>query len=200
MTAALAEDLTGRLETALGALEVGDPLDERSQVGPLIDAVAAARVAAQVGNAVGQGGRRVLGSEAARNAWFDPTLLTDVPTEADVARDDEIFGPVATVIPVSSDEEAVRVVNSSTMGLTAAVFSADIPRAIALAERLEVGGIVINGTNNYRPPVVPFGGVGMAGSGREGLGYTFEELTRTRFIALRGIRPAGAPIGGDGDA
>ena len=200
VTAALAEDLTGRLETALGALEVGDPLDERSQVGPLIDAVAAARVAAQVGNAVGQGGRRVLGSEAARNAWFDPTLLTDVPTEADVARDDEIFGPVATVIPVSSDEEAVRVVNSSTMGLTAAVFSADIPRAIALAERLEVGGIVINGTNNYRPPVVPFGGVGMAGSGREGLGYTFEELTRTRFIALRGIRPAGAPIGGDGDA
>jgi acyl-CoA reductase-like NAD-dependent aldehyde dehydrogenase len=120
----------------------------------------------------------------------------DVPPEADVARDEEIFGPVATVIPASDEDEAVEIVNASSLGLTASVFSADLPRAIALAQRLEVGGVVINGTNNYRPPVVPFGGVGMAGHGREGIGYTFEELTRTRFIALRGVRPAAEPLDG----
>ena len=63
--------------------------------------------------------------------------------------------------------------------------------AMSMAQRLDFGGVVINGTNNYRPPIVPFGGVDLAGAGREGLGWTIGELTRTRFIALRGLRPAG---------
>jgi acyl-CoA reductase-like NAD-dependent aldehyde dehydrogenase len=111
-----------------------------------------------------------------------------------VAIDDEIFGPVITMVPFDSDEEALAITNSSRLALTAAVFSNDLERALALAERFDVGGIVINGSNNYRPPVVPFGGVGLAGSGREGIGYTYEDLTRTRFIAIRGLRPAGAPV------
>ena len=66
-----------------------------------------------------------------------------------------------------------------------------------MAGRLDFGGVVVNGTNNYRPPVVPFGGVDLAGAGREGLGWTLHDLTRTRFIALRGVRPAGvAPVVG----
>lgn len=194
-----ASELTERLDEALGALRMGDPLDEASELGPLIDASAAARVAGQVGRALDQGAVLVRGSREVRDAWFAPSLLAEVPAAADVARDDEIFGPVATVIPVGDDDEAVQVVNASTLGLTAAVFSADLPRAIAVAQRLEVGGVVINGTNNYRPPVVPFGGVGMAGHGREGLGYSYEELTRRRFIALRGARPPAASIG-DADA
>jgi acyl-CoA reductase-like NAD-dependent aldehyde dehydrogenase len=116
-----------------------------------------------------------------------------------VAADDEIFGPVVTTIPFDDDEESVRIVNRSQLALTAAVFSADLERAMAVAERLEVGGVVINGTNNYRPPVVPFGGVGLAGTGREGIGYTYEDLTRTRFIAIRGVRPAGVPLKGGRD-
>ena len=66
----------------------------------------------------------------------------------------------------------------------------------AVAQRLDFGGVVLNGTNNYRPPVVPFGGVGLAGAGREGDGYTIEEMTRTRFLAIRGLRPAGTPLEG----
>jgi acyl-CoA reductase-like NAD-dependent aldehyde dehydrogenase len=192
----LAADVTEALDAALGEVTVGDPLEEPSDVGPLIDGPAAERVAAQVERALAQGARRIRGPEAPRGAWYEPTLLADVPPEADVARDDEIFGPVATVIPAADDDEAVEIVNASSLGLTASVFSADLPRAIALAQRLEVGGVVINGTNNYRPPVVPFGGVGMAGHGREGIGYTYEELTRTRFIALRGVRPAAEPLDG----
>ncbi|MFP3913833.1 MAG: aldehyde dehydrogenase family protein [Actinomycetota bacterium] len=191
----VASALTERLRAALSEVKVGDPTDEASDLGPLIDASSAGRVASQVSRVVAEGGHLVLGTDSADGAWFPPALLAEVPATAAVAADDEIFGPVFPVIPFATDEEAVSVVNASTLGLTAAVFSADVTRAMAIAQRLHVGGVVVNGTNNYRPPIVPFGGVGMAGSGREGLGYTFEEMTRTRFIALRGIRPA-APRGG----
>ena len=192
----VAGEIVERLDAALSAVKVGDPADEASEVGPLIDARSAARVAAQVANAVSQGGRLVRGDPAATGAWYPPALLSSVPSGADVAADDEIFGPVVTTIPFDDDEAAVRIVNSSRLALTAAVFSSDLRRALRVAERFQVGGVVINGTNNYRPPVVPFGGVGLAGTGREGIGYTYEELTRTRFIAIRGVRPAGVPLSG----
>lgn len=198
--ASVADDVVARLDAALAAVVVGDPTDPASDVGPLIDAPSAARVAAEVERAVGQGAVRVRGQERAAGAWFPPALLGDVPAGADVAIDDEIFGPVVTVIPVADAAAATAVVNASSLRLTAAVFSADVGRAVGVAQSLAVGGVVVNGTNNYRPPVVPFGGVGMAGSGREGIGYTMQELTRTRFIALRGVRPAGVPLAGAGGA
>lgn len=189
------DEVVGRLDAALGDITLGDPTDPATDVGPLIDARSAGRVATQVTRALSQGAVKVRGQDVADGAWFQPTLLADVPVDADVAADDEIFGPVISVIPVDDDLAAQRVVDRSALGLTAAVFTRDLARAVAMAQTLAVGGVVINGTNNYRPPVVPFGGVGMAGSGREGLGYTIQELTRTRFIALRGIRPAGVPLG-----
>ena len=192
----IADEVVSRLDSALGSVRVGDPAEEASEVGPLIDAPSASRVAGQVANAMAQGARLVRGSESARGAWYVPTLLAEVPAEADVAADDEVFGPVVTTIPFDGDREAVGIVNASRLGLTAAVFSADLERALAVAERLEVGGVVVNGTNNYRPPIVPFGGVGLAGTGREGIGYTYEELTRTRFIAIRGVRPAAVSLRG----
>lgn len=188
------DDLTERLRSAIGQLRVGEPTDPSSDVGPLIDVRSAERVAAQVGNALDQGGQLLAGSGNHDDAWFAPTLIGSLPPEADVARDDEIFGPVVSMIPFDSDSQAADIVNASQLALTAAVFSADLPRAMAVAQSLNVGGIVINGTNNYRPPVVPFGGVGLAGTGREGIGYTYEELTRTRFIAIKGLRPAGVAL------
>lgn len=194
----VAADLTARLAAALAEVRPGDPTDESTRLGPLIDAAAADRVAAQVAQVVADGGRLVLGSTHADGARFGPAVLTDVPTTAAVAIDDEIFGPVFPVIPVADEAEAVAVANASALRLTAAVFSADVTRAIALAEQLDFGGVVVNGTNNYRPPVVPFGGVGLAGAGREGDGWTIEEMTRTRFLAVRGLRPAATPLGGSG--
>lgn len=183
---AAADALVERLEAALATVVVGDPRKESSRMSHLIDERAAARVAAQVAHATSQGARLVTGGSA-DGAWLPPTLLATVPTSADVAVDDEIFGPVFTVVPVRDDAEAIAVTNASALGLTAAVFCPDLPRAVAVGRRLAVGGVVINGTNNYRPPIVPFGGVGLAGAGREGLGYTMEELTRTRFLAIRGL-------------
>lgn len=191
----VADELTDRLRAALAAVAVGDPMLESSEVGPLIDAASATRVASQVDRIVADGGKLVGDATGSDGAWFPPALLTSVPATAEVAADDEIFGPVFPVIPVADAAEAVTVANGSELALTAAVFSADVARAFAVAERIDVGGVVINGTNNYRPPVVPFGGVGMAGSGREGIGYTYEEMTRTRFIALRNLRPARISLG-----
>lgn len=190
----LAPELSARLEARLRDLTPDDPREESAVLSHLIDADAAGRVAAQVGRAADQGATAVLHPRP-DGPWYPPALLTDVPVEADVARDDEIFGPVFTVIPAEDDAAAIAAANATSLGLTGAVFSADLPRALAVGERLEVGGVVINGTNNYRPPVVPFGGVGRAGAGREGLGYTMQELTRTRFIAIRGLR-GGRPVGG----
>ncbi|GAA2719904.1 aldehyde dehydrogenase family protein [Actinocorallia aurantiaca] len=192
----IAADLTERLHAALAEIRPEDPLKEDARLGPLIDAGAAARVAGQVRRVVSEGGRRILGAPEADGPWYAPALLADVPASAAVACDDEIFGPVFPVIPVEDEAEAVAVANSSALRLTAAVFSPDLPRAMAVAQRLDFGGVVLNGTNNYRPPVVPFGGVGLAGAGREGDGYTIEEMTRTRFLAIRGLRPAGAPLDG----
>lgn len=192
-----AAEIAQRLEARLADVVMGDPRDASSAMSHLIDAGAAARVASQVARAVEQGGRLLRGG-AADGAWFAPALLTDVPPSADVAIDDEIFGPVFTVIPARDDEEAIAITNASSLGLTGAVFGPDLPRAIAVGRRLQVGGVVINGTNNYRPPVVPFGGVGLAGAGREGIGYTMDELSRTRFLALRGLMGGQVGDGGAG--
>lgn len=188
--------LVERLTAALGEVAVGHPCDPASRVGPLIDAAAAERVAAQVRAAVADGARLALGSGAADRAWFEPTVLADVPPDAAVAIDDEIFGPVVTVVPVPDAAAAVAVANATSLRLTASVFGTDLRAAMAVAEQLDFGGVVVGGTNNYRPPVVPFGGVGLAGAGREGIGYTYEELTRSRFIALRNFRPAPAVVPG----
>ena len=112
-----------------------------------------------------QGGTLVRGERVAREAWYAPALLASVPAIADVAVDDEIFGPVVTTIPFDDDEESIRIVNGSQLALTAAVFSADLERALAAAERFQVGGVVVNGTNNYRPPAGP---LRRCGDGRDG--------------------------------
>lgn len=200
----VAAEFTERLEAALRPIAPGDPLLDDTRLGPLIDAGSAARVRTQVERAITEGATRILGAPpwpgagagagadagyGTGSAWFAPTLLAGVPASAAVAIDDEIFGPVFTVVPVDDADHAIAVANASSLRLTAAVFSADLPEAMGIAQELEFGGVVINGTNNYRPPVVPFGGVASAGAGREGIGYTIEELTRSRFIALKGLRP-----------
>jgi acyl-CoA reductase-like NAD-dependent aldehyde dehydrogenase len=184
----LHDDLAARLADTVAGLTVGDATDPGSQIGPLIHPGAAARVASQVENATKQGAAIVAGTGQADGAFFPPTLLAGVPASADIAVDDEIFGPVFNLIPVDSAEQAVEVANSSSFGLMASVFSADPQRALVVGEQLEAGGVVINGTDNYRPPVIPFGGVKMSGRGREGLGYTLEELTREKTIVLRRFR------------
>ncbi len=184
----LHDELAGRLAESVSGLRVGPATDPDTTIGPLIHAAAASKVAGQVENARSQGAELAAGTGSADGAYFAPTLLAGVPTTADVARDDEIFGPVFNLIPVDSAEEAVTVANASSYGLMSSVFSTDPQRALGVAEQLESGGVVINGTDNYRPPVIPFGGTKLSGRGREGLGYTLEEMTREKSIIFRRFR------------
>jgi len=185
---ALHDELADRLAAAAGGQVVGPAREQATTIGPLINAGAAARVAAQVGTAVSQGGRLAAGAIDPDGAYFAPAVLAGLPRESDIAANEEIFGPVFSLIPAATPEEAVEIANASDYGLMASVFSADLELAWALAERLEAGGVVINGSDNYRPPVIPFGGVKLSGVGREGLGYTIEELTREKTIVLRRFR------------
>jgi acyl-CoA reductase-like NAD-dependent aldehyde dehydrogenase len=184
----LHDELAARLVAVVDAQRVGSPLERETTIGPLITAAAAAHVEAQVACAVAQGARLLAGDGHPDGPYFAPCVLAGVPVNADVASDDEIFGPVFTLIPVSGAEEALGVANRSSFGLMASVFSGDLQLAVALAERVEAGGVVVNGTDNYRPPVIPFGGTKLSGSGREGVGYTIDELTREKTIVLRRFR------------
>ncbi len=190
----LHDELAARLVEVVAAQRVGASTDPSTTVGPLINGSAADRVAGQVGRALEQGARLAAGSGAADGPYFAPCLLADVPAGAEVARDEEIFGPVFALIPAGDAEEAIEIANSSSFGLMGSVFSADPQRALRVAERLEAGGVVINGTDNYRPPVIPFGGVKLSGTGREGLGYTIRDLTREKTIVLRRFRRPEAPF------
>jgi acyl-CoA reductase-like NAD-dependent aldehyde dehydrogenase len=191
----IAGELVERLSALLVPMRVGDPLDPATAIGPLISAEAAKRVGVQVAKAIEQGARLVFGSATPRDAFFSPCILADVPRSADVANDDEIFGPVLTCIPFDTEEEAVSIANQSSFGLSGCVFSRDWSRGLKLSERLACGGAVVNGTGNYRPPFVPFGGVKQSGLGREGLGYTLEEMSQTRYTVLRRIRKHGEVAG-----
>lgn len=184
----LHDELAERLAAAATSQKVGPAVDSGSTIGPLIHSGAAAKVASQVANARAQGAEIAAGTGEAEGAYFAPTVLAGVPATADIARDDEIFGPVFNLIPMDSQEEAIATANASSFGLMGSVFSADPQRALIVAEQLETGGVVINGTDNYRPPVIPFGGVKLSGRGREGLGYTLEELTREKPIIFRRFR------------
>jgi acyl-CoA reductase-like NAD-dependent aldehyde dehydrogenase len=184
----IADELVARLVAAVEALKVGDPLDSATQVGPLISPAAAATVAAQLARAVGQGAAVAAGTGTADGAFFAPCVLRTVPRSADVATDDEIFGPVLTCIPFAAEAEAVSIANQSSYGLSGCVFSRDWARAMAIADQMESGGVVVNGTGNYRPFFVPFGGVKQSGLGREGLGFTMEELSQAKYTVLRRFR------------
>lgn len=184
----LHDQLATKLVAAVEAQRHGAATDPESTVGPLIHAGAAKKVAGQVANARSQGAEIAAGTGEADGAYFPPTLLAGVPFDADIARDDEIFGPVFNLIPVDSTEQAIEVANSSSFGLMASVFSEDPRRALHVGEELESGGVVINGSDNYRPPVIPFGGTKLSGRGREGLGYTLDELTREKTIVFRRFR------------
>ncbi|MDO8211857.1 aldehyde dehydrogenase [Conexibacter sp. CPCC 206217] len=185
----LHDELVERLAAVVDRQVLGAPTDPATTVGPLINAAAARRVRDQVDRAVAEGAVRVRGGDVdGETALLPPALLADVPAAAAVATDDEIFGPVFVLVRADGPQQAIALANASSFGLMASVFSRDVQLAVAVAERLHAGGVVINGTDNYRPPVIPFGGVKLSGSGREGLGYTIDELTREKTIVLRRFR------------
>ena len=167
-------------------LKVGDPKDENTQIACLISEKAAIKVEKEVNKTVEQGGKIILGGKR-NGAFYEPTVIVDVPKTADVAKDMEIFGPVVPIIGFDSDEEAIEIANSSIFGLSSCVFSSDQKRAFNIAKAMESGGAVINGASFFRSFEMPFGGWKHSGIGTEGVMSTFDEMTRVKNIVLKNI-------------
>jgi acyl-CoA reductase-like NAD-dependent aldehyde dehydrogenase len=164
-------------------INMGDPLLEATDLGPLITSEAAEKVHREVTASIGMGARCVLGGERTGTSFFQPTVLVDVTPEMPVMKD-EVFGPVAPVYPFKDAADAVRIANDSPYGLQASVFSENIHNALAVAHKLEVGGVVINGAGAFRPGNVPFGGFKQSGIGRESITDTILDMTEGKAIVI----------------
>lgn len=161
------EEFERRFTEAMGALTVGDPMDESVQVGPLATEGGRADLAELVDDARAQGARVLTGGTAPDGpGWFyPPTVIADLPDSARLVQE-EAFGPVASLYRVASREEAVQVANQTTFGLSSVVWTTDAEEQEFFIDRLEAGGVFVNGmTVSY--PQLPFGGIKRSGYGRE---------------------------------
>lgn len=183
----LVDEFAARYTAAAERLVVGDPLDPATDIGPLVDEQAVAKVERHVADAVAGGARVTTGGKAAGGLYYPPTVLTDVAPDALMLRE-ETFGPVAPIVAFDSDAEAVRLANDTEYGLAAYVYTRDLARAFRVSEALEYG---IVGVNDGVPsaPYAPFGGVKQSGIGREGGPWGIEEYLSVKYVSL-GLGPA----------
>jgi glyceraldehyde-3-phosphate dehydrogenase (NADP+) len=176
------ERFLSMLAERVQALRVGNPLDEQTDVGPMITEAAAERVAAWVEEAVRGGARAVCGAKR-EGVYYHPTVLVDTAAEMKV-NCEEIFGPVVTVTAYDDFDRALDAVNDSPYGLQAGVFTRDTNRIWRAWETLEVGGVIANDVPTFRVDHMPYGGVKNSGLGREGPRYAIEEMTERRLLVL----------------
>ena len=179
-------EFVDRAKAALQAYRLGDPLDEKTTMGPLASRPALDTLEGQVQDAVRRGARLLLGGKRVpdtRANFFPPTLLADVPNEAEVMQE-ESFGPLLPVRAVESDEEARRQMNDTRYGLTASVWTLDRDRADHFAAELRAGTVYQNRCD-FLDPALPWTGVGDSGKGSTLSPYGYYHLTRRRSINFR---------------
>ena len=175
-----------KLTKEVSKIRCTDPMSEEDGMGTLISERAAKKVEEQIALTLSQGGKLVLGGQR-KGAAVEATILRDVPHEADIMHDMEVFGPVIPVTSFETDEEAIALANASVYGLGAAVFTRRIDLASLYARKLEDGGVVINGSSYFRTFEMPFGGWKTSGIGNEGVSITFDEMTKIKNVVLKGI-------------
>jgi succinate-semialdehyde dehydrogenase / glutarate-semialdehyde dehydrogenase len=180
----VAEEFSKRLAEKMGDLKIGRGTEEDVKVGPLIDDDQRSKVAELVEDAVGKGAKALVGGDRVdgRGYFFEPTVLGDVPDDARLLKE-EIFGPVAPVTTVGSEEEAIAKANDTEYGLVAYVYTSDLKRALRVCEGLETGMIGLN-QGMVSNAGAPFGGVKQSGIGREGGNEGIHEYLETKYVAV----------------
>ena len=180
----VAEEFAARLSKRMGALTMGDGLEDSVALGPLINEEARVKVAGLVGAARAAGARTIEGGTADDGIgyFYPPTVLVDVAPGSPILRE-EIFGPVAPIVTFDTDDEAVRLANNTEFGLVSYVYTADLSRGLAVSQRLESGMVGLN-RGLVSDPAAPFGGFKQSGLGREGGHEGMLEFTESQYIAV----------------
>lgn len=177
--------LTEKLIRRVSAMKAGDPMDQEVEISALRSEEAAITVEEQIRETIEAGAKLVYGGQR-MGAMIIPAILTEVPADAPVARDLEIFGPVIPLIGFDSEEEAVEIANHTMYGLSSGLMTSDMSRAFRVAGQLEAGGVVLNGNGLYRHVDQAFGGFKMSGIGREGVSVSLEEFSQLKTYVIKG--------------
>jgi acyl-CoA reductase-like NAD-dependent aldehyde dehydrogenase len=179
---ALHDRLLDQLVKMTKSVATGDPENERTIVGPMVDERAASKVEGWIFEALAQGARLKCGGRRT-GAVLEPTVIVDVKPEMKVCAQ-EVFAPVVTVEQFSDFKDAVARVNRSDYGLQAGVFTNSLDNVMYAFRELEVGGVIINDASSYRMDHMPYGGTKDSGFGREGIRYAIEEMTEMKLLGL----------------
>jgi len=185
----VAKPFTETLTKKVGTLNVGNPLEATTDVGPLINMESLHRIdgmvreAVEAGARVTIGGKRLADPPHAKGSFYAPTVLEDVEPEMRLAQE-ETFGPLGPVQSVESAEEAVERTNASIYGLQSSIYTSDLRKALKLAREIKAGGVMINDPTTIRWDNMPFGGVKQSGYGREGVRFAIQEMTELKLVNI----------------
>ncbi|MCB0101719.1 MAG: aldehyde dehydrogenase family protein [Anaerolineales bacterium] len=177
------EPFSEKFIKATEAMVVGNPLDERVDVGPMIDSKEVDRIESWVKEAQGSGASVLTGGKRDGTVYY-PTVLSNVDEDMKVVAE-ETFGPVASVISSDDFESALAQANASKFGLQVGVFTKDIDRMLKAVRRLNFGGVIVNDAPNFRADHMPYGGNRQSGLGREGVKFAMEDMTNIQLVAIR---------------
>jgi acyl-CoA reductase-like NAD-dependent aldehyde dehydrogenase len=177
------DEFLALLLAEIDALVVGDPADEATVVGPVIDEVSAKRIQAWISEATASGAHLLRGSPR-NGTLIAPALLTETTPSMKVECE-EIFGPVATIARVASLDEAIERTNATRYGLQAGVFTNDVRTIGKAFERLQVGGVIVNDYPTLRIDNFPYGGIKESGFGREGVRYAMDEMSELKTLVVK---------------
>ncbi len=183
VVSSVADELVERIVKEAKKWKVGDPLKEKTDIGPLINPKAVEKVSGLVKDAIEKGADLLMGGKKRGNYYY-PTVLDNVPLTARIAWE-ETFGPVIPIIRVKDEKEAVKIANQSNYGLDASVFTQNIDKAMKIAMELEDGEVTINAHPAHGLGIFPFGGVKDSGMGREGIKYSILEMTEVKSIVIK---------------
>jgi len=177
------EPFSEKFVKATQAMVVGDPLDERVDVGPMIDSKEVDRIEGWVNEAQTSGAKILTGGKREGTVYY-PTVLTGVSDDMKVVAE-EAFAPVASIISSDDFESALKQANDTKFGLQVGVFTNDIDRMFKALKRLNFGGVIVNDTPNFRADHMPYGGNRQSGIGREGVKFAMEDMTNIQMVAIR---------------
>jgi acyl-CoA reductase-like NAD-dependent aldehyde dehydrogenase len=176
------DDFVAAFVPKVEALKVGDPADDDTDVGPVIDEDARTRVRTWIQEAKDAGATLLVGGE--ENGLLKPTVIANVSDDAKVSCE-EVFGPVVVVNPVDSIDEALARANGTRFGLQAGIFTASLDTALHAADVLEFGGVLVNEAPTFRSDQMPYGGVKASGNTKEGPAYAVREMTEERLVVIQ---------------